>query len=205
MTVALAAALDGIHERFVVDRRVRVIAHHLATLVPRHTDLLDVGAGDGAVAYALMGERPDVRAEGIDVLVRANTRIRVRRFEGVRIPAADGSVGTALLVDVLHHADDPVLLLREAARVARDAVVVKDHLAAGLLARPTLRFMDRVGNARHGVRLPYNYLTRPEWDDAFARSGLRVDAWIATLGLYRPPASWLFDRALHFAARLVHA
>jgi hypothetical protein len=63
--------------------------------------------------------------------------------------------------------------------------------------------MDRIGNARHGVRLPYNYLTRRQWDDAFARAGMRVDAWVPALGLYPAPASWLFDRGLHFAARLV--
>lgn len=203
MTAPLVSALDGVHERFVLGRRVRVIAGHLAALVPRNSDVLDVGAGDGAVAYSLVRRRPDLRAEGIDVLVREGTHIPVRPFDGSHIPAADRSVGTVLLVDVLHHTDEPAALLREAARVARDAVVVKDHLVQGLLARPTLRFMDRVGNARHGVRLPYNYLTRREWDEAFAIAGLRVDAWVAQLGLYPAPASWLFDRGLHFAARLV--
>lgn len=199
----MGQALDSVHERFVLGRRVRVIAHHLAALVPQGSDVLDVGAGDGAVAHALLLERPDLRAEGIDVLVREKTHIPVRPFDGTHIPAEPRSVGTVMLVDVLHHTDDPGAMLREAARVARDAIVVKDHLVQGVLARPTLRFMDRVGNARHGVRLPYNYLTRAQWNEAFAVAGLRVDRWIPALGLYPRPASWLFDRALHFATRLV--
>jgi SAM-dependent methyltransferase len=197
------SALDGMHERYVLGRRVRVIARHLADLVPHGSEVLDVGAGDGAVAYALTRERPDLRAQGIDVLVREGTRIPVRSFDGSHIPCGDHSVGTVLLVDVLHHTDDPAALLRESARVMRDAVVVKDHVVQGAFAMPTLRFMDRVGNARHGVRLPYNYLTREQWDDAIARAGLQVDAWVPRLGLYPPPATWLFDRRLHFAARLV--
>jgi SAM-dependent methyltransferase len=107
-----------------------------------------------------------------------------------------------MLVDVLHHAEDPLALLREAARVARTAVAIKDHLREGLAANATLRFMDWVGNGRFGVRLPYRYWTREEWREAFAETGLVVEHWNEKLALYAPPASLLFDRSLHFVARL---
>ena len=79
-----------------------------------------------------------------------------------------------MLVDVLHQTDDPMNLLREAVRVARQAIVIKDHLLQGAFAYPTLRFMDWVGNARHGVALPYNYWTPAEWHGAFDKLGLAV-------------------------------
>ena len=205
MSGVLTAAVETLHEKHILDRRVRIIAHQVARLVPQGSDVLDVGAGDGGVAYALSQERPDVTVRGIDVLVRDDTRIPVRPFDGSHFPEADRGVDTVLFVDVLHHTDDPGALLREAARVARRAVVIKDHLSEGLFATSTLRLMDRVGNARHGVRLPYNYLTTTQWNDAFAQAGLRVDAWVPHLGLYPAPASWVFERGLHFAARLVHA
>jgi hypothetical protein len=62
--------------------------------------------------------------------------------------------------------------------------------------------MDWVGNARHGVRLPYKYLSRAEWDRAFDQSRLAVRRWQSALSLYPAPASWLFDRSLHFIAML---
>jgi hypothetical protein len=37
---------------------------------------------------------------------------------------------------------------------------------------------------------------------AFSRIGLRPQVWLDTLGLYPKPASWIFDRSLHFIARL---
>ena len=55
---------------------------------------------------------------------------------------------------------------------------------------------------RHGVVLPYNYWNRLQWDAAFDRAGVVVDAWDSSLGLYAPPLGWVFDRSLHFIARL---
>ena len=60
------------------------------------------------------------------------------------------------------------------------------------------RFMDRIGNARHGVALPYNYWTSEQWDRAIRELGLRAAVWKRDLGLYPKPAQWLFERSLHF-------
>jgi hypothetical protein len=111
-------------------------------------------------------------------------------------------VDVVMLVDVLHHAADPMLLLREAIRVARRAIIIKDHRRNGLLARATLKFMDRVGNCRHGVALPYNYWSQTQWLQAFQTLGLNVRFWQQQLRLYNWPAGLWFDRSLHFIARL---
>jgi hypothetical protein len=103
---------------------------------------------------------------------------------------------------VLHHSDDPTILLREAVRVARKGLVIKDHTLSGFLSGPTLRLMDRVGNGRHGVALPYNYWTHDQWFKAFETLGLKTGAWKSKLRLYPWPARWVFDRSLHFVARL---
>ncbi len=140
---------------------------------------------------------------GLDTLVRPNTRIPVETFDGRSIPYPDGLFDAVMLVDVLHHASDPLLLLREAARVGK-IVLVKDHFRNGFLAGPTLRFMDWVGNAHHGVALPHNYWSKSEWDAAFVRLNLKPAQMTLSLGLYPAPASWIFERGLHFVAELRH-
>lgn len=194
--------LGRLHGGFVHNRRVTVLSKHIARLLPPDAHVLDVGCGDGAIAARLRALRPDIRIEGVDVLVRQHTAIPVRLFDGMRIPYDDASVDVVLMVDVLHHTDDPAVLLRESARVARLEVLVKDHLREGFGARVTLRGMDWVGNARHGVRLPYTYWSRAEWNKAFDQLGLAVRRWESALHLYPAPASWLFDRSLHFIAEL---
>ena len=105
-----------------------------------------------------------------------------------------------MFVDVLHHVDDPLLLLQEAMRVGR-SVVIKDHFREGFLAGAILRFMDWVGNAHHGVALPYNYWSKAEWDAALEAVGLKPVDMKGSLGLYPAPASWIFERDLHFIGR----
>jgi hypothetical protein len=53
------------------------------------------------------------------------------------------------------------------------------------------------------VALPYNYWPEERWKQAFEQLGLRIDHWQSRLGLYPAPASWLFERKLHFVAKLV--
>jgi len=130
------------------------------------------------------------------------THIPVDAFDGATIPHRDNTFDVVMFVDVLHHTTDPMVLLAEATRCARCYIVIKDHTENGLLARATLRFMDDTGNARHGVTLPYNYWPRRRWQEAFAHLRLEVEAYNGHLGLYPPPATWLFDRSLHFVARL---
>ena len=193
---------DRVHESYVHSRRVRVLSELVAAQLPREAIFLDVGCGDGLLARAIMDRRPDVSVRGIDVLVRRDTHVPVTEYDGTRIPFQDGSVDAVLLVDVLHHTHDPMALLAEAKRVARRTVIIKDHLLNGMAAGPTLRFMDRVGNARHHVALPHNYWPRARWKDAIAALRMRVELWEEQLGLYPPPADWCFGRSLHFVARL---
>lgn len=197
----MTGVIGSAHEKFVHSRRVRVLAERLAALIPHGARVLDVGCGDGTADRLILDRRPDLSIEGIEVLVRDATKVPVRPFDGTSIPYPDASFDLVMFVDVLHHTDDPMILLREAARVGR-MILIKDHFREGLLARPTLRLMDWVGNAHHGVALPYNYWSRPQWTTAFDRLGLKIGAINETLGLYPAPASWVFERGLHFIARM---
>lgn len=199
----LAATIDHLHGRAIAPRRARVLAGHVVRLLPAGgRTILDVGCGDGAVGHCILAERPSLSIIGLEVRPRPATSIAVRRFDGVRLPYADRSHDVVLLIDVLHQTTEAAALLRDAVRVAARAVIVKDHLLAGLLAGPVLRGMDRVGNRRHGVPLPYAYWTRDRWRDVLAGLGVEIEEWAETLGLYRRPLGLLCDRSLHFIARL---
>jgi SAM-dependent methyltransferase len=191
--------VDSLHDR-VQARRVDVLARHLTlvSVIPPRCTVVDVGSGDGRLSAAIGRLRPDAGISGLDVLPQAPTEIPVKLFDGATIPLPDRSVDVVLFVDVLHHTSDPLILLREARRVMRRVVVIKDYTLDGFLAGPRLRFIDRFSGAGQGVTSPRNYWTSPQWDRAIQALGLRAAVWKKGLGLYPKPAQWLFERSLHF-------
>jgi SAM-dependent methyltransferase len=152
-----------------------------------------------------MGHRPGLEATGVEIRARPSTAIPVQEFDGRTLPFADRSHDIVMLVDVLHHAEEPTALIREAGRVAGTAVIIKDHLTGAWLSHERLRLMDWVGNIGHGVPLRYAYWSPRQWGDAFRNAGLREEERRERLGLYAAPLRWLFERRLHFVSRLARS
>jgi SAM-dependent methyltransferase len=194
--------IGKIHDGIVLNRRVEALARHIAELLPPNAGVLDIGCGDGMIDSLIMKLRGDVFISGIDVFVRDNVNICVTAFDGNLIPYETGSFDAVMLIDVLHHTQNPANLLKEAGRVSRDVIVLKDHIKEGVLAGATLRFMDWIGNAHHGVVLSYNYSTQRQWVETFAALNLTIQKYETRLGLYPWPMNLLFERSLHFIAKL---
>jgi SAM-dependent methyltransferase len=174
----------------------------MADLAPQGASILDVGCGDGLLDQLLEEQRPDLRVRGIEVLIRKKTYRPIELYDGKRIPFAAKSFDAVMMINVLHHTEDPLEVLSQATTVARKCILLKDHTMDGFLAGPTLRFMDDVGNARHSVALPYNYWTYQQWMDACEKLRLKVAVWKPKVGLYPWWADWAFGRTLQFVARL---
>jgi SAM-dependent methyltransferase len=200
-SLLLSAVRQG-HGVFVHGRRVRVLARVLAEQIPQGAAVLDIGCGDGTIAALIAKARPDISMQGVEVLPRADCHIPCSSFDGNTLPFDARSFDVAMLVDVLHHTSDVSVLLREAARVTRQIVLLKDHLSENAFDHATLRFMDWVGNRPHGVTLTYHYQSRAQWDAHFAAAGLRAASREANIPLYPAPFSALVGRGLHFVATL---
>ncbi len=90
--------------------------------------VLDVGCGNGFIAHHLTGLL-DASVVGLDVGTETSARINYLPYDGRHFPLQDQSFDAVLLCYVLHHAQDPGLILNEVARVLRNrglAVVYED-------------------------------------------------------------------------------
>ncbi|MEJ2746156.1 MAG: class I SAM-dependent methyltransferase, partial [bacterium] len=119
-----------LHASLVLDRHLRVLSEHMCRLLPPDgcTNGLDVGCGSGRLARRMMELLPGVEITGTDVVVRRDAVIPVIPYDGRRLPCADQSFDFTMIVDVLHHTDNPLEVLRECRRVSRHFVLVKDHI-----------------------------------------------------------------------------
>lgn len=199
----LSEAFFSWHRRRVSAPRVTRVAEALARRVGTAGSLLDVGAGDGALAVAVARLTGAARVVGVDVLVQPRAEIPVDHYDGTTLPFGDGEIDVVILSDVLHHAGHPEQVLREALRVARRAVALKDHFRFGALSAAVLYAMDLTGNAASGVHSPGTYLSASDWGDLVHRAGGRFASLEWPLRIHDLSFRWITRDEYQFTAALV--
>jgi len=160
--MAFAHFFGDLHDRLIYQKRIRAISMAIAPLLPQGL-VLDVGCGNGDFGAYLMSLRKDIRIIGLDVMLRPFTAIPVVLYDGGELPFMDKSISGVIIADTLHHTRQPDMVMRECLRVAREAVVVKDHFFENEFQKFLLRLLDLGGNLAHGVPSIYNYFNREQW------------------------------------------
>jgi SAM-dependent methyltransferase len=106
------------------------------------------------------------------------------------------------MIDMLHHADDPNIVLKECARVARKFIVLKDHVCDSYYDWLRLAWMDWFGNRPFGIPMTYKYFSTKEWDEAFKAAGLHVTTLRRKIQTCPAPTHLLLDYDVHLIAVL---
>jgi ubiquinone/menaquinone biosynthesis C-methylase UbiE len=205
---SLLKALTDYHHRTIHVPRVRRVAQALAPLIAEAggaRSVLDVGCGDGSIAARVGRAVGAERVVGLDVALRDELAIEAFAYDGGVLPFADQSFDVVLLADVLHHAENPLALMRESLRVASVGVALKDHLAFGALSTRLLELMDRVGNYAAAVPVTGRYLALEEWFELVQRAGGRLTVMRWPLRIHDLPWRLVTRSELQFAAFVEHA
>ncbi len=163
------------HRMFGWKRRAeaRATLLHASSYLPAGTRVLDVGCGAGYVLDVLNDDFGCV-GYGADVVDPTADVERFVRFDGSHLPFRDGAFDVAVLVFVLHHADDPGELLREASRVATRAVVVVEDTPRSRLEAHWGRLHVHSFARRHDI--PWHGRVRgyEEWRQVFQFTGMKL-------------------------------
>jgi len=192
-----------IHNKFIYNDRMSQLHKHISDIITKHncSNILDIGAGDGKIDKMIQ-DTTNATIEGIDVLVRDILYIPVTEYDGEHINMLDNSINTTMMIDVLHHTENPLVVFNEAVRVSSKYIIIKDHLKHGFLSYLKLRLMDYVGNKHYSVNLPYNYLSESSWKTMFENANLDIVEYKTDLNLYKGLCHLLFDSNLHFIVLL---
>jgi ubiquinone/menaquinone biosynthesis C-methylase UbiE len=151
--------------------------------------VLDVGAGSGLLAAALMMTR-GIRATLFDVVDNNRSPLPLQLYDGRNLPFPPRTFDIALLAFVLHHSADTGRTLSEAARVAARLIILEDTYR-GPHERLAMRWTDWILNRGHDIAPAWGQLRTHEWMTFVSRLPLRVvhteefpPKW---LGRYRDP------------------
>ena len=168
--------------------------HLQAAELVRHEPVLDIGGGDGVFAQVLL-ERGFRDITVGDISSVAVEQARARGVDAhvldVRQPSLlyeDGAFGTVTVLNLLEHLYNPVALLAECARIARNVVVVVPnfhywkHRLAMLSGRIPFESKPRRGHVY--------WFTEQMLKEAIAQAGLEADEWRYMTALMGLPALW---------------
>jgi SAM-dependent methyltransferase len=147
----LSRAFYALHHRAIERPRDLRVIEGLARQVGRARSLLDVGVSHGRIAREVGARVGASRVEGVDVKLGEACAVPARLYDGERLPFEADEFEAAILSDMLHHAERPAALLREALRVAR-VLAIKDHVRFGPVSGAVLWGMGRRGQRRQRHR-----------------------------------------------------
>jgi 2-polyprenyl-3-methyl-5-hydroxy-6-metoxy-1,4-benzoquinol methylase len=195
--------IKKIHNFLVHTNRVDSIANTIIKNLPEDINkILDIGCGDGLISKKLENAKMGLEYDGIDIMERPMCKIKYTSFDGINIPFEKKSFDAVQLIDVLHHTEDIDAVIENAMNYTKKYIIIKDHIYENTLDFQTLKFMDWVGNAPHGVKVIYNFQKEKKWDEMFRKNNLTKYYYNNKIRLYPKFANWIFGRKLHFIAIL---
>jgi ubiquinone/menaquinone biosynthesis C-methylase UbiE len=188
----------------VYRKRLEVLVDLISPHLRNNDSILDVGCGSGQLAAELV-TNADKRGMKIEVLglerfPRGSEPIPVAHYAGGPFPFPNKKFDLVILADVLHHEQNPSMLLEECVRVAKRLVVIKDHQLSGPLAKARVSLIDWAANAPYGVKCLYRYNTPKQWDTILRDWALTPVFVCPTINLYPVGFNLLFGRRLQYIA-----
>lgn len=154
----------------IVSRRDDIL-RKIRPYLKNGSKIIDIGSGTGHTAHQLIKDGHKVAC--VDLLnqsVFQDTNPLV--YEGKKLPFNDKMFDTALVLTVLHHTPSPEKVLKEAARVAKNIVVMEDTYN-NYFQKILTFWMDSVGNLEFSGH-PHTNKTDLEWQRLFDNLGYEV-------------------------------
>jgi len=128
--------------------------------IPEKQTILDIGVGVGTVSCNLMRQGHKMVCLDIDNLMIYHD-VNLIIYDGIRFPFRDNHFDVALLINSLHHCQQPKPVLQEAVRVAKRIIVIEDTFVHPL-EKWIVAISDSLGNLEFYM---HNYMSISEWKE----------------------------------------
>lgn len=142
--------------------------------IKRGSKILDLGCGSGIVAKNF---QKIFQAEvwGVDIKDRRIVPIPFQIIDGKSLPFPENYFDIVLISYVLHHSQNPLVLLKEAQRVVKDKILIYEDIPAGIISGSICQLHGFIFNKLfQDSRNDCDFKTEKEWRKIFEDLGLKV-------------------------------
>ena len=152
-------------------KRSEVVVNRIKHYINDSKRLIDIGSGTGDVTYLLKKLGKDIIP--IDVADYHGPRlIETVIYDGKTLPYPDKHFDTALLLMVLHHTPNPKIVFAEAARGAKEIVLIETSFTT-----PVNKFFTVLSDALGNLRFEAfwsSYKSDNEWRKFISENGFGI-------------------------------
>lgn len=154
-----------------IRKRSKVVVGRILPFIKDLQTIIDIGSGSGDVSLLLREQGNNVTP--VDVADFHGPRlIETAVYDGKTLPFSSDTFDVALLLMVMHHTPSPEAVFMEAARVAKEIVVIETSYTNGINKLLTV-LIDTLGNLRFNAHSA-SYKTDEGWREFFNRLGFMV-------------------------------
>ena len=159
--------------RKIIRRRSETVVNRIMPFIKNSNKIVDIGSGTGDVASLIKAQGKNITS--VDVADFHGPRmIKTVIYDGKTLPFKDRSFDTALLLMVMHHTPNPEAVFKEAARVAKEIIVIETSYT-GRINRFLTIISDAIGNLR--LEAFWNsYKSDDKWRHFFTKHGFKIQA-----------------------------
>ncbi len=152
--------------------RAKILTARILHYTGNAKTFVDIGCGDGQIAYLLKREGKKVTPVDIKNLTDPKLNLKVTLYNGRHLPFANKKFDVGLLIFSLHHDKEPIKVLEEAIRVSREVLVMEVSYGVGKIL---FKLIDGVQNS-HNYFLPFwnSYQTHEGWLTFFKKHNFQV-------------------------------
>jgi len=154
-------------------RRAKRISKLLKKFIKKGEYILDVGSGNATILKQIK-EDYNTKVQGIDIIKYNEAEVPFKLFDGKTIPFKDRLFDKVLIIETLHHCDNPINILKEAVRVSKNKIIILEDVYINYLHKRIMYGYDYLMNFRHSVNTPFNFKKEKEWIDIFKKFNLNV-------------------------------
>lgn len=158
------------------NQRAKNIIESILPLFKGFGNILDVGCGSAHLGFMLTNlTKREVEFLDIKKAPFTHPEVKVKLYDGKKLPFPNNFFETSIAVFTLHHTYDVGHVLKEMVRVThRNIIIVEDFLRSRhFFDIAFIVLKDLITNFFH-TKITFQYKTVPEWKEIFANLNLTI-------------------------------